>query len=205
MKIHRLNIILMVIFSLACFAGEKEGSATEREILFQLSDSLTQEVISVGSIGAATSLQLKLAEHPETIIFRSAILQALFAKKILVFEKQSTTDTTLELTIRASSVFYGAIFSESLFGARKVERIATVKCNAVISSSSTGKIIWAGLVTKSTIDTVGYSSVDQLHSDSFPLTSYTKPALSFFDSLLEPAIVTIASGVAIYLFFTIRS
>ncbi len=195
--------VTLVLFSI-CFASEHEPSKNNREIFFRLCDSAMVEIVSAG-INQQMPVTLQTGNDIISSYFHHRFIQGLSLRNIPTYLKTDSAMTTLELTVRESSVFYGEVFTESFFGERKTERKLTLSLNATFISNSNGKVISAVQVSKTFTDTVAYSAVEQFNEQAPPLSGYVRPALTFFDSILEPAIVTIASGVAIYLFFTIRS
>lgn len=197
-------IVIIVVCGSFCSASEPTTPNSNREIFFQLCDSVTNKIITEG-IQHHQSINLKTGIDTFTSSLRSQFIHGLVSRNISVFQQSPSSEMTLEITVRGSSVLYGEVFTEYFLGTRKTERIVSLNINAFVISQSDGKVIWSKQFLESLIDTVNYSEMERLNDSTLPLTDYKKAELSFFDSILEPAIVTIASGVAIYLFFTIRS
>lgn len=203
-----ISVLLLCSVVVACeasFGSEKNTPATHRERLFRLSGFIMHDVAAKGLSSEPAAITLQLEKTKQGEFFRHSIIQSLIAKNISVYERQTSADTTLELSVRESSVVYGEVFSESLFGSRKVERKINLKFDVSLSSVTQGNIFWSQTVSHSLVDTVFFSDVAKLHDSAIPLSTYSQPELSFLESIIEPAIVTVAAGVAIYLFFTIRS
>ncbi len=198
------NIAAVLFFVSVCFAVERQPQPTNREIFFRLCDSAVTEIASNGLM-QFQSVALQTGRDVISSFFHQRFIQGLVLKNIPVFVKTDSTMTTLELTVRESSVFYGEVFNESFFGERRTERKIKLSILATLISNNDGKVITVIQVSRMFVDTVAYSTIDQLNDSAPPMSGYVKPELSFFDSIIEPAIVTVASGVAIYLFFTIRS
>ncbi|MFA6540839.1 MAG: hypothetical protein WCT99_04490 [Bacteroidota bacterium] len=110
---------------------------------------------------------------------------------------------SLAVSVRNASVTYGEAFTESFFSSQYTVRTISLSFDVILQDSV--KILYSASKTITLRDTVRYSEAESLHDFSTPFSTYTPPSLSFFDSLLEPIVVTIASGIAVYLFFTIRS
>lgn len=197
----RRNILFLFLLSAICSAADRMG--TDREVLAQLSDSLMGMVS--GDLSGPSSLTVKVGDDSVSTFFRPTFILDLSERGHQLFLKSDSTTTTLELNVQESSVFYGEIFTGSLFGPRLTERSVTLSVIGTISSNGDGKILRSRTYSLTAKDTVQYSMIDQLTSSSLPYTRITRPELSFFDAFLEPAIVTISSGIVIYLFFTIRS
>ena len=197
----RRNILLTVIVASLCSAADPVR--TDREVLLQQCDSVMSMIGS--EIRTVSAISVVLGSDTVTAFFRPNILQGLAATSVPVQFQSDPTGTTLELHVQESSVLYGEIFTESFFGTRKCERRVKVAVSTSLFSPEKQKVLSSKTVSSTSVDTVDFASVDQLHSSSIPMTRFTPPALTFFDSFLEPAIVTVASGIVIYLFFTIRS
>jgi hypothetical protein len=204
MKSAGQNILIFFVFVSLCIASENKPVTSNREIFFALGDSLINRIVAQ-HVQNYQSITIKTCKDTFTNFFRQQFISGLAAKNITVFENNSATETTLELSVQESSVFFGELFTESFFGKRRTERTIRLMVNATLSSSTEGKILWSKQFSESMIDTVNFTDVDQMNNSSLPITSFHKPELSFLDSVLEPAIVIFSTGVAVYLFFTIRS
>ncbi len=197
-------IVIIVLCGSLCPASEPAFPNSNREIIFQLCDSVAKKIVAEGIL-LQNSVTIRTGVDTFTSSLRSQFILGLASRNISVFQQSSPSETILEITVRGSTVLYGEVFTESFLGTRKTERNVSLNINAFVVSGSDEKVIWAKQFSESIIDTVNYSETERLNDSTLPLTNYKKAELSFFDSILEPAIVTIASGVAIYLFFTIRS
>ena len=198
------NIAIGLLLTSICFASEHEQPKTNREIFFRLCDSAMDEIVSSYGI-VSMPVYVKTGNDTISSYFREQIIQSLASRNVAVFLRGDSTATTLELNVQESSVFYSEVFTESFFGERKTERNVGLVINVTQISNPGFKVISVHEVIKNFTDTVAYSIVDQVNAPAPPVSKYVKPELTFFDSIVEPAIVTIASGVAMYLFFTIRS
>lgn len=200
---HWRYIACLVILCSLSTAGEHGRSETHREIFFRLSDSVmtavSKEIVPIRSVAV-------LAERDTFgMYFHPLFREGLMRNSVPLFVKTDSAETTLELTVRESSVFYSEPFSESLFGSSKNVRRNTLLVTGTLISASDGKALWTKDFSYSCSDTVFTSDMRHIENGTPPLTSLVRPERSLFDSLIEPAIITIASGVVIYLFFTIRS
>ena len=198
------NIFVFFIFSVVLIASEKTSFVSHREVINKLCSNIA-EMIAKENVQHVKSVTLKMNTDSLSQFFKQQFIHSLVANNIQVSLEPIGTETTLEVEVRESSVIYGEVFSESLFGEQQTERTISVDVASIISHNTDGKILYAKSFVLSSTDTIAYSSVKQIHDSSIPITSYQAPMLSFFDSILEPAIITVASGIAIYLFFTIRS
>ncbi len=204
MKSAGRNILFFLVYGSLCIASENTPVASNREIFFTLSDSVTSKIFA-DNLRHYQSVTIKTSNDTFTNFFRQRIIIGLASRNIIIFENNTTTETTLELSVQESSVFFGELFTESFLGRKKTERTIRLTVNATAFSSADGKILWSKQFSETMIDTVKFTDIEHMNNSSLPMTNYTKPELSFFDSVLEPAIVIFSTGVAVYLFFTIRS
>ncbi|MFA6438638.1 MAG: hypothetical protein WCX28_04975 [Bacteriovoracaceae bacterium] len=196
-------ITIVLFFSSLCTAEEHESAATHREIFFQLSDSVMFDVSQ--KLKAYRSIAMVTRRDSFTSYYQPLFVHGLMSQNIPLFLNTDSTETTLELTVRESSIFHGEAFYQSFLGHRSIERRIVFTITGTLISVQEGKILWSKQFSRTFSDTVRYDQLEQLDYSVPPVTAYVRSELSFFDSIVEPVIVTIASGVAIYLFFTIRS
>lgn len=174
---------------------------SDREVLIALSDSLAGSLLS--EVRNAPSLTVRFVSDTLTEAYRPMLLAGLSAR--LASLSVVSSSPVMEISIIRSSVRYDAPFTPSLFGPSFCARTVLLSSNCTRNEPSSGKVLSSRMMTVSVTDTVPYASVDRLKDAFLPKTEYTAPVSTFLESLVEPVIITIASGVIIYLFFTIRS
>jgi hypothetical protein len=196
---------IVVIFLLAAFhplySGDKQ--ATEEEIFSGEIDSVITQAVGGFHLPPAASLRLRMHDMPVNKYFHQAIVNSLLQHSIRVYDEKIEMDTTLEINIKETSIRFGETFSESIFGPKLVERTVSFSVDATLQAS--GRFYSLPVLAATSVDTVEYSATQHSQSTSIPLTSYIEPSVSWFDSIFEPVVVTVAAGVAVYLFFSIRS
>lgn len=200
---HRRTYILYSLLISCTIAFSQVQSLSETEKIRILSDSLLSKIISEAGLKPASHLFLLRHGLTSQPVLYTSVINSLFSHHISVVTDSTLSDTTMSVAFRRVSIEYGKTFSNSIFGT--LYTVRTTALSVDVSISTQKKIMWAGSGTLAGIDTVRYSDIQDLHSNNLPTTMYTSPTLSFFDSIFEPLIITVASGVAIYLFFTIRS
>jgi len=67
------------------------------------------------------------------------------------------------------------------------------------------RILVAKRFCKSRGDKIGAGEIEKVESAAFPFTRSQRKARSFFSAIVEPIIITIASGGVIYIFYSFRS
>lgn len=68
-----------------------------------------------------------------------------------------------------------------------------------------GILLQDNLCAKDEADTLAVSDLDRVESDAYPETTAPLPARRWLRGYLEPIILTAASAISVYLFFTLRS
>ncbi|MHB1051082.1 MAG: hypothetical protein ACYC09_13470 [Bacteroidota bacterium] len=186
------------------FAADTVLPRSHRGILHRL----TQETIVAAmenGLSLPDALVVTIQHSPLNDAVRSAIPRPFLEKKIDVYFSPDSADTILMFSLDEAALTYGTPFSTSFLGSKKVERTISVQADITLLTKSAQKILFSSEFTRSVTDTVMLSEINLLDDPSVPFTAVVLPATSFFDSIVEPAIITIASAVAVYLFFTIRS
>lgn len=203
MRISIHKIILSAVSLCSIFDFGYSSSISEREVVRSISDSVVNTMIDEAGIVPASSVFFQYEQGTSQPVFYNSITRTLLSRGISIVQQKSLSDTSFVITMAQASIHYGDTFSESFLGSEYVCRTVTVSYEGVLSTAA--KVLWSGINSISCTDTVQYSEIKDLHSDDIPLSSYTLPPMSVFNSIFEPLLVSIASGVAIYLFFTIRS
>jgi len=205
MNLTRRNILFFLFYVSFCSAAENKPFASNREVFFIVSDSMINK-IAAQQLQQYSLITIKTNNDTFTNYFRQHFIKSLISNNKTVFENSETaSEATLELSVQESSVFFGDVFTESFLGKKKVERSIRLSLIATLTSLSNGKILFSKQISESVVDTVNYADIEKMNNASLPMTNFQRPELSFFDSFLEPAIVIFSTGVAVYLFFTIRS
>lgn len=204
MKSMERNILLFLFYVSLCFSAEDIPVVSNREVFFALSDTIITS-IATQQLKQYSSISIKTSKDTFTNYFRQHFINGLVLNKKTISENSDLPETILELSVKESSVFFGESFTETFLGNKKSERKVQLTVLSTLISSRDGRILSSEQITETKVDTVDLSSLEQMNNSSLPMTSYQKPTLSFFDSIVEPAIVIFSTGIAIYLFFTIRS
>lgn len=205
MIIRRQNIaIVMFLYSIG-FAADVSSPDSHRSVIFRLSKEALFSAIADGMILPASAICYTAERSSWNEIVRTAVIQALLERTAEVYTGEDIPDTLLSFSMHNAVVTYGSPFSTSFLGARKVERTVAVTASISLTTKQTKKILYSSVIARSSTDTVLVSAIDALNDPSLPFTIPPVPVVSFIETILEPAVITIAAAVAVYLFFTIRS
>jgi hypothetical protein len=205
MIIRRQNIVIMIFLWSIGFAADASHPDSHRSVISRLSQETLTSAVADGLTFPASAMCFTAGKNSWNEIVRTAVLQTLLERTEKVYTAPDIPDTLFSLALNDVVLTYGSPFSTSFLGARKVERTITVTAEISLTTKQSERILYSSVITLSSTDTVLFSAIEALHDPSLPFTSPPLPAVSFIDTILEPAIITIASAVAVYLFFTIRS
>jgi hypothetical protein len=95
--------------------------------------------------------------------------------------------------IRKSGPFSGAV----------VDRVVSASFTSELTRD--GTVLYAGASARSAVDTVDEGSVADLEAGSPESSRGEVPGMETFDRFIEPLVIIGAAGVAIFLFFQVRS
>jgi hypothetical protein len=185
-------------------AGEP-GARPTKDMFNEVCRSAADSLLRQCGLTRASSVQIRFASGERTLFFRSVLLDAVAAQSAVVYAEGSRADTIITLGIEDAQVAYGTAFRERWFGERKTERTAALAVRLEMQQRSTGKILFAGTLRRAAADTIAVEEAARAGASSRDIAVGNVPASSLWEKILEPAILTVSSGIAIYLFFTVRS
>ncbi len=99
----------------------------------------------------------------------------------------------------------GDLFRESFLGETKTNRTVTVSLPFLAKDVQSNSVLQSGTLLYNYSDTVSTGMIPLLEQQGNPSTHAPIPERDFFDRMLEPLIIIGATGVAVYLFFHVRS
>lgn len=169
---------------------------------------LTDSIFNSLSPENRNSLILSIQSEEELLFVRQTVVAELQAKGVQLFlDSSSMNQTMLELQIISPElkVKYDDSFRGGFLGETKTNRTVSISLPFLIKESQTNKVVTSGTLPFSFSDTVSVSMIPMLEQEGIPCTQAPLPEESFFDKLLEPFIIIGATGIAVYLFFHVRS
>ncbi|NUN70247.1 MAG: hypothetical protein HUU02_11100 [Bacteroidetes bacterium] len=199
----RRYIPIGLLFVSLCTAADLPQPAALRAVMYRLTDS-----VAAGATRLLTGQTVSSSAAPADSLDRSyhtILLQGLSAAGVRIVDRSAAPALELTMTVRDASVHHADPFSGSFFGPELTVRTARLSVMFTAVPLQQGAEGWTREFTASVTDTVEVNSIAALSEFAPPLTSIVMPERSWFETLIEPAIVTVAAGVAVYLFFTIRS
>ena len=202
---HIVLATLLVSGTMECLRAAEKHPKSNEGILFQVCDKAVQDFFTETRITDTTQIVLKIGGGEINGFFAQTLIESFRRQFSSLYVQQSVPGVEISASIREVSVAYGEPFSESFLSARKCERQIEVDVRLTAVRLGDGKILWAGSKSASYADTVFVSEIQNIQQSSEHIARGVMPVRSAMERFIEPFIIVSAAGVAIYLFFTIRS
>ena len=156
-------------------------------------------------ISDTTSVALNMESGEVNRFFSQPLLESFRQHFASLYARSGTSSVDILVSVAEVGVTYGEPFSDGFFSARKSQRTVDVALRFSATRSADGKILWAGTEKRSFSDTVYVDEISKLQESSKHIASGPLPDRSALERFIEPLIIAGAAGIAVYLFFTIRS
>lgn len=204
--VHRYHsIVLMIVLCLISQAAVGDAPESHGQVLRNVTQQIMTDAVTGGFSLPVTALSVTIPTSPLNDLVQQSVIRDLRNRIGVIFVEQANADTVLTYHAIEAAVSYGTPFSRTFLGQRVVERFVSIDVELTLTSSITKAVIHSVRKRCTAVDTVLFSQLRLLDDSAPPFVKIVPAQYSFFDSIIEPAVVTIASAVAIYLFFTIRS
>ncbi len=198
--------IAVLVFTLAPLLGNAQTPPDNLRVLLQLFDRVAHRVAEeiARDGGAAIWVQPPANERPEERFFFSRLVTILgdtLPAPIFTEPADSLQGLALHYRLSRCELVYRPVS-----GRRKPwQRTASVLIEIGGRAAKTRQVRFQKIWMESAVDTVAEKSVASLEEASLPFTvgKWESPAHKF--RWLEPALITSATGVVVYLFFALRS
>jgi hypothetical protein len=177
-------------------------SLTNEQQFMRLASEAARDAADSARITAQGLQRIVLHSGSQTQFFRLALVGAVATPGQKISEETGRAELTLQ--VNGLSVEYGERFNNGIFEKALTTRSLGFHLGAMASDSA-GTIRWVGVIEKKFVDTVAVDDIGRLEQTTGHFAKGVVPERFLWERLLEPAIMIGASGIAIYLFFTIRS
>jgi len=203
----------MIIAVLSCqlHAGngaEGRSRQTNLQVIQRYFGDMAEKILGAAAIGTDKVIGLAVRYSPESWIAENAFaarFDSIGYKVKYAKDSAEGAPVIFRTSDAGASVRYSNAHRLSLFGSRCAERSVTVRVQAQIYDTQTGLILSGENLTEEYRDTVYVDDIPLLENPDIPMTKAEPPDESFIDRFIEPIIIVGTAGVAVFLFFHIRS
>lgn len=186
--------ILFIAITLIAILCPQQGIAQDsNEAIY------TQLALACMPALSAEQESVSLSPFNKMPYVRSALVDSLKSLDTKVYLPDSTRSLAqLSYTINKATVSYKRLRR------KKVQRDVTFNA-AVMLVSHDGEVLEDAVCDKQFSDTVKLADLSSLESGSYPETQASHPKAGLAKRFLQPAMLTAASALTVYMFFTLRS
>lgn len=195
-------ILLCTIFLSGTLSAQKE-LRSNTELLHQVIEKSINQLTGVVPNYAHVIVTVQFRDYEWFI--RHRVVNVLTASGFSVAgnsDDKSGDYYTLELGVERFGVNYGNAKRRSLFGSRMITRQADGVFSVRIIGGNTERVV---RISESVSDIIPYSKRNEVENRALPFTQAEVPDDSFIERYLGPAIIIAATGIVVYLFFSVRS
>lgn len=202
---HIVLIPLLVSGTAEQLCAADKNPKSNEEIMFQLCRDAVGTFVIESKIADTAEVFLQIESGEVNRFFTHTVIESFLQRFSSLFTQHGKASVECAVSIGEVTVSYGQPFSEGFLSTRKSERLVGVKLRLTATKNPERKILWAGTTSKSFSDTVSIDEIPKLQHSSEHIAKGVIPQRSMMERLIEPFIIVTAAGVAVYLFFTIRS
>jgi hypothetical protein len=177
--------------------------------LDQLHGMVSQPILNSVDSLAPAPVRIRI-ESKSSSEFNNWLVQQLreelLARKFWLLAEGDTNQVDLTIMIEdlKSAIFYRGIDHDLWLRVSKYERDIETLLTFYIKNNQES-ILYTYSKRKEQKDVLSRSQIDQVENNFFPFSRGQKIESGIMNKLIEPAIITIATASAIYLFFSLRS
>ena len=169
---------------------------------------IADELLDRSRISGHDTIGVTIAASTDSWIAEHAIESRLKAAGHTVILRSINAERTpyvLSLDGVEFRVRYDDMFSKGIFGTKMVRRTLSADISSRLLKGETGEVLFGGSIGRLRADTVAMDEIKSLEMPGSPATHGEIPEGSPLDRFIEPFIIIGTTGVAVYLFFHLRS
>ena len=190
---------------------QQNDPKSNREVLHQLILQLGQSVVSDARIPdtAAVSVFIPASDATDdSAIVRGALLQSIREsgrKAFLRVDSLPPKEYLLSVGASRTSVHYHDMFRDGFLGSKKVLRSISARLTCEIVNAASKEVLYSNTPSRAWIDTIMVDDISRLERGAPASGRAELPQEGFFDRAIEPFVIIGATGIAVFLFFHVRS
>ena len=156
-------------------------------------------------ISDTTSVSVDIENGVVNRFFSRPLIESFRQHFVSLYARSGASSVDIDVSVPEITVSYGEAFSDGFLSARKSQRVIGVSVRLTATRNSDGKILSAETERRLFSDTVYVDEISNLQESSKHIASGPMPDRSALERFIGPLIIAGAAGIAVYLFFTIRS
>jgi len=186
----------------------EQRTKTNLEIVQTLIGKITQSVVKESKLFVPDTIEIKFHQITDVWIVKEAVTSTLInLGYTLFFKNDSLTPKKYQFDIVSyeSNIQYDSMFRESIFGEKKLKRTISARLTIQATNNKTGEVLLSKSLNEHSSDTVALNEIFKYELASSKSTQGEIPPENMLDRFIEPFIIIGATGVAVFLFFHIRT
>jgi hypothetical protein len=203
-----LFVILLVPVNALGDDKDAVKKKTNLEVMQELLGQAARQIVDQSHIPSADTIHVRLKPHDDGWIAQTSIVSTLRAMgyEILVGDTSLIRGRYLiDISSSQLQVRYDDMFHDGFLGKKKVRRTINITFTCQTIRTSSGEVLWSDSPIQQFVDTVAVDEISNLELSSVKSTQSSLPSEAFIDKVIEPFVILGATGVAVYLFFHVRS
>ncbi|HYQ86883.1 MAG TPA: hypothetical protein VES59_06545 [Bacteroidota bacterium] len=181
---------------------------TNLEIMQSLIGRITRDVLGQSRIPGRDTVLFHIHSGPDGWIVQNAVLAELRASGypvLLASDSGAQRGYAVHIHSAELRTRYDDTYHDGFLGARKARRTVSAAVACDVINPATHEVLYSGAPAVESADTVRVDEIPNLELASARSTHAELPAETFPDRVLEPLVIIGATGVAVYLFFHVRT
>ena len=197
--------VVLFVWGTSDVVWSGENPRSNAEIMVELSREAAEEFCADLKIPDTSSVAVTFENGEVERFFNRPLLETFRRHFVSLYARIGSSNIDIAVAVPEITVSYGAAFSDGFFSSRKSQRVIDVSLRLSATRNSDGKILSAETKRRSFSDTVYVHEISDLQESSKHIAAAPMPDRSALERFIGPLIIAGAAGIAVYLFFTIRS
>ncbi len=195
-------VLLCTIILPGTLSAQKE-LRSNTELLHQVIEKSIDQLTGVLPENAHVTVIVKFPEYEWFIHHRVVDVLTKSGFSIAGIREDETSDYyTLEVGVERFGVTYSNAKRQSLFGSRVMTRQVHGIFSFRINGGEKERVL---RISESVTDVIPYGKQEDVENRALPFTQADLPGGSLTERYLGPAVIIAATGIVVYLFFSVRS
>ena len=209
-KLCQLLFLLFVFNQIAITRHNvlEQRTKTNLEIVQTLIGRMTQSVVQKCQLSTPETIEIKYPQMTDVWIVKEAVTSTLNDMGYTIFimnDSSKHRKYQFDIGNYESNVQYDSMFRESIFWEKKIKRTISVRLTIQATNNKTGEVLLSKSLNEHSSDTLALDEISKYELASSKSTQGEIPAENMLDRFIEPFVIIGATGVAVFLFFHIRT